>query len=179
MSPEEAAFSKPNMGRAIEYLEPFLLPPPTTADKKSFDYTKFRVIDSPKDKLQKFLDQHVFHAKVLSMETMLLVVECIMRSEDPVKKAMCRLGGESSSGIQIVFKKWLAYAINIIERKRKAKPDSLKKIQAKTEELVACSIIELICSFGTVIKKEKQLNVLKSKFNVDWMDITEKVSSAI
>lgn len=66
-----------------------------------------------------------------------------------------------------------------MEKRRKgSSPDSFRNDQAQTEEMIACSIMELICSFGTVIKKEKQLDVLKTKFNVDWIDIVEKVSFA-
>ena len=91
------------MAGAIEFLSRYLTPSPSDADKKSFDYTKFSVV-TPKAEMQKFIEEHVVNGTVLSTETMLLVIECITRSNDSVKKAMCRLDEmKKSSGIQFVF----------------------------------------------------------------------------
>ncbi len=87
LSPEEPFFSRQNMGRAFEYLAPYLLPEPTAEDK--IDYTKFRIMNDAR-KITKFVEDHILNATVLSLETMLLVIECLIRSSDKMKKAICR-----------------------------------------------------------------------------------------
>jgi len=178
MSVEEPSFSKQNMSGAIAYLESYLSPPPSDADKKSFDYTKFAVKDSPKEVMQRFIEDIVVNGTILSLETILLAVECLTRSNDSVKKAIFRLDEKrGTSGGKFVFKKWLSYALQIMEQRRQStSTDALPNDEARTEEMIAAGIMEMICSFG-VIKKEKQLEVLKTKFNVDWVYIVEKVSS--
>ena len=174
MTAEEPTFSKDNMIGAISYLESYLTPTPSGAEKKSFDYTKFGIKDSPKEVMQKFIEDVVVNGTVLSMETILLSVECIMRSRDAVKKAIFRLDEKKdTSGGKFIFKKWLSYVIQIMENKRKQQ-NALPANEARTEELIAISIMELICSYS-VIKKQKQLEVLKKKFGVDWVFIVEKV----
>ena len=181
MSPEESKFSKQNMAGAIVYLSGYLSPTPTAADKKSYDYTKFCVLDIPIDTMKKFISDIVFTGKFLTMEVMLLAVECIIRSSNLVQKGLCRLDivvieGSKVSGVLFIFKKWLAYAISVMAKRRQIEPlSSFSAQEMRTEEMIATSIMELICAFN-VIHKEKQMNVLKSKFGVDWIHIVEKVS---
>lgn len=179
MSPEEPSFSRQNMGRAIEYLAPYLVPEPTAEDKKSFDYTKFQIIDEPGQKMTKFVEDHIMNATVLSLETMLLVIECLIRSSDKMKKAICRISkqDDKSSGVHFIFVKWHAYALAIIEKKRKNKsPDSFPADVPRTEELICSGVMELLCALGSVINKAKQLKVFLDKFKVDWVHIVAKVS---
>ena len=52
-----------------------------------------------------------------------------------------------------------------------------KKGDVGTEEMVIEAIMTLICHYD-VINTEKQLNVLISKFGVDWVSIVDKVGFA-
>ncbi len=71
--------------------------------------------------------------------------------------------------------KWHAYALTIIEKKRKKEsPDSFRADVALTEELICSSVVELLCAFGTVIHKQKQVDVFLYKLKVDWTHIVLK-----
>jgi hypothetical protein len=182
MSPKEPHFSKQNMSEAIAQLAPFLSPTPSRQDKKSFDYTKFSIVekgetpDETKEILFKFMEEIVMNGVISSFEMILLVVECIKRSGDALKKALFRLDAKTkSSPGKCIFIKWLSYAISRIEERQKG-GDILVAGDSRVEEMIAANIIELICSFS-VIKKDKQLDVLKNKFGVDWFSIVQQVSS--
>ena len=175
MSPKEPHFSKQNMSEAIVQLAPFLSPTPSYQDKKSFDYTKYSIEESTKKVIAKFMEEIVMNGVISSFEMILLVVESIKRSGDGLKKAMFRLDEKTqSSAGKFVFMKWLSYAINRIEERQKCR-DILVAGESRVEEMIAANIMELICSF-TVINKEKQLDVLKNKFGVDWVSIVQQVS---
>ena len=174
MSPIEPYFSKQNMSDAIALLSPYLSPTPSFQEKKSFDYAKFSIVENPKENIAKFVDEIVMNGVIASFELILLVVESITRSSESVKKAMFRLDEQTqSSGGKFLFIKWLSFAIHRIEERQKA-GDVLVPGESRVEEMIAESIMELICSFS-VIKKEKQLGVLKNKFGVDWISIVQQV----
>ena len=113
---------------------------------------------------------------ISSFEMILLVVECIKRSSDVLKKSLFCLNKKTqSSPGKFIFVKWLSYAINRIEEKQKD-GDILAAGDSQIEDMIAVSIMELICSFS-VIKNKKQLELLKNKFGVDWVSIVQQVSS--
>ena len=174
MSPNEPYFSKQNMSGAIALLAPYLSPTPSFQEKKSFDYSKYSILDNPKDNVINFVEEIIMNGVIASSELILLVVECITRSGESVKKAMFRLNEQTQlSGGKFVFIKWLSFAIDRIEQRQKA-GDVLVPGESRVEEMIVGSIMELICSFS-VIKKEKQLGVLKNKFGVDWISIVQQV----
>lgn len=163
-------FSKQAMTEAIAHLSKFLDPTPSDSDKIPFDYSKFSVLIKSKDE---FIQDFLLKGSVTSPEMMLLVIESITRSGDAVKKSVFRFDKENKmSGGKVIFVKWLAYALNRIEERYKA-GDIPGEDEARVEEMIADSIIELIRSF-TVIYKEKQLDVLANKFGVDWDVIVQK-----
>jgi hypothetical protein len=172
--PMGTIFKKENMVEAITQLSKFLDPKPSASDKIPFDYTRFIILNKLKDE---FVQELLLKGAVTSSEMMLLVVESITRSGEGIKRAVFRFDKENKmSGGKVIFIKWLDYVINRIDERYRA-GDIPGEHEARVEEMIAESIIELICSF-TVIHKEKQLNVLTTKFGVDWVSIVQKVSIA-
>jgi len=158
--PMDSFFSTQNMSKAIAQLAPFLSPTPSYQDKESFDYTKYSIVDDNKEIHAKFKEEIVMNGAILSFEMILLVVECIKRSSDALKKSLFCLNKKTqSSPGKFIFVKWLSYAINRIEEKQKD-GDILAAGDSQKEDMIAVSIMELICSFS-VIKNKKQLELLK------------------
>lgn len=196
MSMEEPEFSNENMIEAIDALEDYIDPTPTPDDLKceissgtGINYIKYS-IKSGKEEIKNFLEADFMNGTILSLEQMLLIVECVIRSKDSVKKAAFRFKNKDDpkqgSGGKYIFTKWLAYALQIMERRRTVdnsgssngnskSNNSLPEGIARTEELLVSAIMELICACD-VIKKPKQVETLKNKFGVDWIDSAQTVS---
>jgi len=164
-----------NMSKAIAQLAPFLSPTPSYQDQKSVDYTKFKLVSS-KLTISQFMEGTIMNEAISSFEMILLVVECIKKSDDSVKKQLFVLNEKTqSSPGKIIFVKWLSSAIKRIEERQKD-GDIFVAGDSRVEEMIAVNIMELIGSFS-VIKKIEQLELIKSKFGVDWVSIVLQVSS--
>ena len=131
--------------------------------------------------LTDFMKNIVMNSNISSLEMIILVIECIKNSRDG-QKALFRLWCldeiTTSSPGKFVFIKWLSYAINRIEERVERVEDEgiIGTEKLLVEMKIVANIMELICSFS-VIKKNKQLDVLKNKFGVDWFFIVQQVSS--
>lgn len=168
---EKAEFDENNMKECITLLSIYLSP--IKMDK--FHYTNFVVQD---EKIDDLLQSQVLNDTILSLESMLLIVSVISRSSDKVMKSLFKMRRSEDSNKSpgsLIFRYWLSYAINIMERRRhrfsKSKP---KSGEVRTEELITAAIMELIVNYR-VIKTSKQIDTLKTKYNVDWIDYVEKV----
>lgn len=166
-----ASFSKENMADALRTLCPYLEPTPTDEDIENCNHDKFKINEKGKDE---FVDKMLRTDDVDSMEFMLLAVKSIIKSDPTVKKKLLtvkpwqdiRVGG------QYIFKNWLCYAIEIMERKRLVQNELPE--EERVEEMVASSILELIYRFD-VIKKKAKLGIMEKRFNIRWEDIVKKV----
>ena len=170
-------FSKENMADAIRVLSSYLQPTPTEEDIENCNYEKFKIIDNGKHDYT-FIDKILRQNEVDSMEFMLLVVRSIIKSDSPFKKRILTTKQKGAkTGGQFLFKNWLCYATEIMEKKMVAEKGALYKDGEKIEEMVALSILELIIKYD-VIKKNAQLTLMKDKLNIDWPIIIQKVRTS-
>ena len=161
----------------MEHISTYLSPKLTRADIDMIDYAKFSIVDDPVQLSYDFLEEFVQRRKVLSLELMLLVIESIIRSSGKVKRGVFRLDpskGDPAAG-KIIFVKWLSYAINVMEKKRNSSQKILVSNGDCAEEMIVASVMDLICSLTEVIQKPRQIEVLKTKFGVDWNFLVDKV----
>jgi len=136
------------------------------------------------DHLYKFMSQIVMNRTIISLEMIVLIIECIKNSSKMVQKGLFRFRNNSSdettksSPGKCIFIKWLSYAISRIEERidRCEVEEIIGPNELQVELMIVANIMELICSFS-VIKKDKQLDVLKNKFDIDWFFIVHEVSS--
>ena len=164
-----------NMFSAIENMSHFLLPKPTYEDMINADYRKFSIADNS---ITSLLDDVIFSNENLRLEEMLLIVESLRTSGPNVKKAMFKAKKNNiptSVGGNIIFRSWSGHVLHIMDIHRcKMGKEKIIHHETRLEEMVSSSIMGLICDFD-VIKDAKQIGILKSKFNVDWNDIVQKV----
>ena len=125
----------------------------------------------------------VMKGTIISLEMILLVIQCIKNSSKKVQKSLFRFRNMSdertkSSPGKCIFIKWLSYAIHRIEdRIDRVEVDGIvDPRELQVEMMIVEEIMELICSFS-VIKKDRQLDVIKHKYGVDWFFIVHQVSS--
>lgn len=169
MSPMQRQFSDQYWDEAIEELKIFSL------EQRDGKY----MIGS--NHLTEFMEEIVMNSNIASLEMIILVIECIKNSCDG-QKALFRLWWldeiTMSSPGEFVFIKWLSYAINRIEERVERVEDEgiIGTDELLVEMKIVANIMELICSFS-VIKKNKQLHVLKNKYRIDWFFIVQEVSS--
>lgn len=168
-----------NMVIAMENLSTYLRPYLTKADKDMIDYAKFNIVDDPVQLSYDFLKEFVSTRKVISLELMILVIESISRSSGKVKRGVFRLDPSipGPSPGKIIFVKWLSHAMNLIEESRNSSQTVLQTNEDTVGEMVIVSVMELICAMTEVIQKPKQIEVLKTKFGVDWSFIVDTVLS--
>jgi hypothetical protein len=168
-----------NMVIAMENLSTYLRPYLTKADKDMIDYAKFNIVDDPVQLSYDFLKEFVSTRKVITLELMILVIESIIRSSGKVKRGVFRLDPSvpGPSPGKIIFVKWLSYAMNLIEESRNSSQTFPQTNKDDVEAMVIVSVMELICAMTEVIQKPKQIEVLKTKFGVDWIFIVDTVLS--
>jgi hypothetical protein len=168
-----------NMVIAMEHISKYIRPYLTKTDKDMIDYAKFHIEDDPVQEAYNFLEEFVIRRKVISLELIILVTECIIRSSAKVKRGVFRLDPSipGPSPGKIIFVKWLSYAINAMEGKRTLPQSVLQNNEDSVEEMAIASLMELICAMTEVIQKPKQIEVLKTKFGVDWIFIVDTVLS--
>lgn len=164
-------YSKSEIVKSISGLSNLLVPTPMEGEE---DYKRFAVLDN---NARLFIDEIVTN-EVASLELMLLTLETISRSGQKVMKSMFQKKEKltNCAGF-IIFKVWLSYVIKVMAQRRKDPTSNLMDgNDMRTEELVAMTIMSLICNFS-VINERKQIDILKSKFGVDLFDLVEKVLS--
>lgn len=172
---ESRSFDKNVMIECISNLSDYLSPTPLEDDKSNCDFTKFSVKD---DKIDEFFGAQVLTDSIVSLESMLLIVTAISQSSDKVMKSMFKVRRvedlETSPG-KVIFVYWLCYVMNIMEKRRHRFSREKPTVgESRTEELITAAILELIAKYH-VIKSSKQIDVLKNKFNVDWILLVQKV----
>lgn len=147
-------FSSENHSNAQKALSPYITP------ENGIDQSK----------VQTFIPDVLDAPTVPSLEYMLICIKELKCSSKKVLKALFKKEGEGGRG---VFVHWFNFVFSIMTGRRNGK-SAAQFTGEETEEMVITEILHLICDFN-VIKEAKQLEVLKSKFGVDWMGIVKKV----
>jgi len=169
---KSTTFSSVQMIKSIAQLSSLLVPRPIGEEG---DYKKFAILDSSS---RVFMDEIITNTQVPSLELMLIAVETLSRSGQKVMKATFQKNVElKKCAGYVIFKAWLGYVVKVMAGMRQSVScHAMAKDHKRTDELVAISIMNLICNFS-VITEGKQIDILKSKFDVDLYQLVEKTLS--
>jgi hypothetical protein len=168
VSKPSGSYSSSVMVQAIRHLTPYLDPKPGKELSGLFsDLVHYTIADS---QTAPFIKEVIQVFTLPSLECMLFCVNCLRRGNKAFLKQLFKPSKHDSkaAGGIIVFTTWLSVATHLMEQER------FIPNEERTEELLACEIIRLICDFH-VIQTAKQVDILKKKFNVDWIEITNEV----
>ena len=121
-------------------------------------------------KLDDFINTILSPTSVHSLEYMLI---CIKELTGSTKKVLKTLFKKSAQGGRIIFIDWFNYAYLSMKQRRNKNPSSVFTGE-ETDEMIVCEIMNFISNY-VVIKEAKQLEVLKTKYDVDWFTIVIKV----
>eukprot|EP00978_Attheya_sp_CCMP212_P046464 scaffold394120_cov47-Attheya_sp.AAC.1 len=168
VSKPSGSYSSSAMLEAIRHLTPYLDPKPGEELSGLFsDVVHYTIADS---QTAPFIKEVLQVSTLPSLECMLFCVNCLRRGNKAFLKQLFKPSKQDpkTAGGIIVFTTWLSVATHLMEQER------FVPNEERTEELLACEIVRLICDFH-VIQTAKQVDILKKKFNVDWIEITNEM----
>jgi len=150
-----------------------MINPTPSEDDRANAIESYKSFSIRGDKIASFL-HHLQTLQIPSFEYMMFICGAVGNSGKMQKKLFCfkdKKNHDDSylTGGYIIFVKWLSYAVQSIE------DDPFSSDRGRRVDAMAiASIIDLIrnCS---VIKTVVQVEILITKFNVDWTDIVKKV----
>jgi len=180
------------MVQAIRFFGPYLCPTPRD-EELGCVFVNYQRYSIRQDKLWSFVDNIIQNSSVLSLEAMLLSVDCFGRtSTDTAFKCLLarkgktdvRTGGGEILPVRTLFVMWLDFVLRMLDQSCRSNTapgrgrmqgqqvpvDNSKRVEVMT----ANAIVGLISRFLTCLKSARQLEELKTEFSVDWLDLCSK-----
>ena len=185
-------FSAASMVQAIRFFGPYLTPMPRD-EELGGGFVNYQRYSIRQDKLWSFVNNIIQNSSVLSLEAMLLSVDCFGRTSTGMafrclltRRARTdgRTGGDEILPVRTLFVMWLDFVLRMLDQSCRSNTapgrgrmqgqqvpvDNSKRVEVMT----ANAIVSLISRFLVCLKSARHLEELKTEFSVDWLDLCNK-----